>query len=131
MLTKEEIQSGLCQFTQINGWYDHWLNQFVFTDGVKWLCDCGDCSWLLDDIASYQFQIRGQYPQLEPFQIWQLHQLPDGSNVLECKGDRTTAPIIRQELESSHPAMVNITLWLVNGMLLLPNEYTRTMLAIA
>lgn len=123
MLTKQELQLGISQFTAIDGWYQHCLHQFVFTDGVKWLCDRTQCSGLLTAIAYYQFRIKLQYRSLEPFQIWSVKCLEDGAGVLICQAPETSKVFIRKELNSVDDALDGLTLWLVNGMLLLPNEY--------
>lgn len=124
MLTQEELLSGLSQFVQINGWYHHWLNQFVFSDGVKWLSDQCNGRWLLTDIAFYQLRIRRDHPQLEAFQIWHLQQLSEEQVSLACCGVTHRTPIIQTKVEVPQFALPEITLWLINGMLLLPNEYS-------
>ncbi|MGQ9870989.1 DUF6876 family protein [Leptodesmis sp.] len=123
MLTKQELQLGLSQFTTIDGWYQHCLHQFVFTDGVKWLCDRTQCSGLLTAIAYCQFRIKLQYRSLELFQIWHLTCSEDGSGVLTCKTPGTSKVIVCKELDSVDRSLDDLTLWLVNGMLLLPNEH--------
>jgi hypothetical protein len=123
VLTKQELQLGLSQFTEIDGWYHHCLQQFVFTDGVKWLCDRTQCNGLLTAIAYYQFRIKLQYRSLEPFQIWHLECSEDGSGALTCKAPGTSKVIICKELVSIDSTLDGLTLWLVNGMLMLPNEY--------
>ncbi len=123
MLTKQELQLGLSQFTTIDGWYHHCLHKFVFTDGVKWLCDRTHCSGILTAIAYNQFRIKLQYRSLEPFQIWHLTCREDGSGVLTCKAPGTSKVFIRKELDFVDSSLDDLTLWLVNGMLLLPTEY--------
>lgn len=125
LLTQDELRSGLCQFTRIDGWYHHWLNQFVFSDGVKWLSDQCDCRWLLTDIAFFQLRIRATYPQLEPFQIWHLRDLVNGRGRLECRSGNNKL-LIDDDVEVGQFILPEITLWLVNGLLLLPNEYSGT-----
>ncbi len=124
MLTQEELRSGLSQFTQIDGWYHHWLNQFVFSDGVKWLSDHCDCRWLLTDIAYFQLRIRREFPQLETFQIWDLQRLSPQHVKLTCCQATHQIPLIQTQVEAVQFALPEITLWLVNGMLLLPGEYS-------
>jgi hypothetical protein len=123
LLTKQELQLGLGQFTTIDGWYHHCLNQYVFTDGVKWLCDHTQCSGLLTAIAYCQFRIKLQHRSLEPFQIWHLQCAADGSGVLTCQAPGTSTVIITRPLNAMDSVLDDLTLWLVNGMLLLPNEY--------
>lgn len=124
MLTQEELRSGLCQFTQIDGWNPHWLNQFVFSDGVKWLSDHGKCRWILTDIAYFQLRIKSDYPQLEPFQIWSLKRMSAHRVAFECRAGTHQRPMILDEVDVEQCVFTEITLWLVNGMLLLPNEYS-------
>jgi len=123
LLTEEELRSGLRQFTQIDGWYHHWLNRFVYSDGVKWLSDQGDCRWLLTDIAFYQLRIKSDYPQFEPFQIWHFKSVSANHVALKCLDGNSQTPFIQDEVEVLQCAFTEITLWLVNGMLLLPSEY--------
>ncbi len=123
MLTRQELQLGLSQFTTIDGWYHHCLQQFVFTDGVKWLCDSTSCSGLLTTIAYYQFRIKLQYRSLEPFQIWHLKCTDDGSGLLTCKAPGGSKVLICKKLDSVDSTLDGLTFWLVNGMLLLPTEY--------
>ena len=130
MLTQKELRSGLLQFRQIDGWYHHWLDQFVFSDGVKWLCDQCDCRWLLTEIAFFQLRIRSDYQKLEPFQIWHLKRQPNASVLLECRGGSSQTPFIRDQLNSVEFALDEMTLWLVNGMLLLPSEYSEVYLQV-
>ncbi|MDX2232701.1 MAG: hypothetical protein NW220_23930 [Leptolyngbyaceae cyanobacterium bins.349] len=124
MLTQAELRSGLSQFTQIDGWYQHWVNQFVFSDGIKWLCDQCECRWLLTEIAFFQMRIRSDHQQIEPFQVWHLKRLPNYRVRLQCRGVNNQIPLIEDELRSVKFPLDEVTLWLINGMLLLPNEYS-------
>jgi hypothetical protein len=126
VLTQAELQSGLSQFTQINGWYHHWLKQFVFSDGVKWLSDQCNGRGLLTDIAFYQLRIRRDHLQLEAFQIWHLQRLSETRVSLACCKVTHQTPIIQTDVEAPQFALSEITLWLINGMLLLPSEYSGT-----
>ncbi len=123
MFTQEELQAGLGQFNQVDGWYQHWLNKFVFTDGVKWLCDQTQSRWLMNEIALYQVKIKAEYVDLEPFQIWQITRLSASSILLECRQKPTQAAIIQKKFKASNFLLEQVSLWLVNGILMLPNEY--------
>jgi hypothetical protein len=123
VLTKQELQLGLSQFTGIDGWYHHCLHQFVFTDGIKWLCDRTQSNGILMAIAYYQFRIKLQHRSLEPFQVWQITCNTDGSGLLTCKAPGNSSVLIAKPFSSIDSTLDGLTFWLVNGMLLLPNEY--------
>lgn len=123
MFTQEDLQTGLSQFTQVDGWYQHWLNKFVFTDGVKWLCDQTRSRWLLNEIALYQAKIKADYGNLEPFQIWQIHRLSASAVLLSWGQQPTQPPLFQKQFKTSDFALEQVSLWLVSGILMLPSEY--------
>ncbi|NJN13474.1 MAG: hypothetical protein HC815_38435 [Richelia sp. RM1_1_1] len=120
MKTPREITSELNQFYGSTTLYKHWLG-LKYTDGIKYLAHEANCYWLLDAIASHQTKNLLSNPRLREFQIWHL-QVQDNSAVLICEWD-TNQEVLRQEIEYTDFPLSHIKLYLVEKVLMLPNEY--------
>ena len=103
-----------------NGIY--WLHTAAgmsYTDGVKNLVDENDCEWLIDLVLVLQ-----QNPLLRQhrFQVWELRRITDDAfyiKAFESDGYQIhigLVPAILCPLDSC-------TLWLSDGVLMLPSEY--------
>lgn len=114
-------QSDLDQFVGTENYYRHWLNRFVYTDGVKHLVDEGKAYWLLDAIASYQPQLLKD-PMLQQFQHWKLTVSPDQKAQLICERD-TDDVVVTQDIEFTDFPLTQIRLYLISGVLMLVSEY--------
>lgn len=114
-------RSDLQKFYGTLNYYKHWVNAFVFTDGVHYLQENG-AAWLIDAIASYQTKSwLEKNPELRDFQLWKLVVNPDKSAVLYCKRDEQGV-VITQEIEFTDFPLPEFTLYLMGGVLLLPSE---------
>jgi len=114
MKTAEEIKVELVQCIGTQHYYKHWTGFFNYTDGVKILAEFAECHWLIDAIASYR--------RIEPFQVWEL-QVNKKSAVLTMKEDSGLPVVVKQEIEYTDFPLDNMTLWLIEGVLILPSEY--------
>lgn len=98
-----KLHSELRQFTGSERYIQHSLcRHVVFTDGVDYLRQHGDCFWLVDAIASHlppPLKCVEKYGEdFAQFHLWTLTKV-DGGAVLEAKAD-TNAPVkIKQEIE--------------------------------
>lgn len=110
-LTEADLQ----QFIGTEQYYQHWMRQLVFTDGVKYMAEAGGAYWLIDVIASYR--------RKEPFQIWELNVNPDKSCVVTMQEDSNEPILITQEIPYTDFPLDGIQLWLIDGVLILPSEY--------
>lgn len=119
--TAAALEADLAQFCGTDNWWRHWTGRITYTDGVKFLAEKSGAYWLIDLVASYQT------PRLrrEEFQIWTLtvdrEQSPPA--VATCQSDTDKPLLVRQEIEHTDFPLAAITLWLVKGVLMLPNEY--------
>ncbi len=120
MKTPQEIASELNQFYGSTTLYKHWLG-LNYTDGIQYLAKEANCYWLLDAIASHQTKQFLSNPQLREFQIWHL-QVQENSGVLICEWD-TNQEVLRQEIEYTDFPLSHIKVYLVEKVLMLPNEY--------
>lgn len=117
MLTTESLHL----FTGTSQYYRHWLNRFVLTDGVHYICNYGG-AWIVDAIASHQTKELLSDPMLQEFQFWKLRVNMDRSAVLTCLRD-TDDVMLTQEIEYTDFALDEVRLYLVEGILMLPSEY--------
>ena len=119
-------QADLDQFTGTEHYYRYLLG-LKLTDGVKFLADAAGAYWLLDIITSYQAtdKIRREH-----FQVWELKLLPKAEGnphaqpaVVTMKTDSDKPLMVRQEICYTDFPLESITLWLIDGVILLPSEY--------
>ena len=113
---------GLDQFTGGDQQFIHPISGIRYTEGIRLLAEHGDCYWLIDAIASYQPQLM-RMPALRQFQCWDLKVHPDKSCVLSCREDTDIEPVVRQEIQYTDFPLAQISLWVEQGVLLLPSEH--------
>jgi len=116
MITKYELE----QFTGTEQYYKHWTKLMVYTDGVSYLADKGECHWLLDVIASYQ--IKSEIRKTK-FQVWEFKKDINGGGVVTMKEDKGKPEIVNQKIPHTDFPLNEISLWLIDGVLILPSEY--------
>ena len=89
----------------------------IITDGVKAVADAAGAYWLLDVVGSYQLD-----PKLDKaFQVWTLTvDLEHSKGVV--RGYNDAELIITQEIEYTDFPLEEIKLFLMDGVILLPNE---------
>jgi len=109
---------NLSQFTGTENYYPYNFG-IMLTDGIKYLADNADCYWLLDIVASYQFN-----KELEnaPFQIWEL-KAKNEKGIVTCKEDSNMPEIVKQKIPYTDFPLAKIKLYLIDGVLMLPSEY--------
>jgi len=111
-----ELSQGLLQFTGTENYYKHWVGNYVYTDGVKFLADKAGAYWLIDAIFSYR--------RKEPFQVWELAvDTPRNKALLTMREDTKYPPKVRQEIPFTDFPLDYIKLYLIDNVLLLPSEY--------
>ena len=81
-------ESELAQFTCTTQYYHSLLSTFVYTDGIKYLAEKGDCYWLLSDISAFQYSGEMKNNKhLQSIQFWTLKANEDRSANLICEQD--------------------------------------------
>ena len=102
-------------------WWKHWTGRLTFTDGVKYLAEQAGAFWLIDLVASHQTPRLRQ----EEFQIWTLKvdRSKTPMAVATCQADTHAKVLVQQEIEYTDFPLPSIKLWLVDSVLMLPNEY--------
>ena len=116
MLSYQEIKNGLAQCIGTEHYWKNNLLCFQYTDGVKFLHEACEAYWLLIAISSYH--------RKEPFQVWELKVSKDKSATLTMKEDSGEPLLVEQKIPfTDFPLEEGITLYLIDGVLLLPSEY--------
>lgn len=110
-----EIQNNLKQFTGTECYYKY-FEDIVFTDGVKYLAESCGTFWFLDIISSYQSKLQNEH-----FQVWKLTVKKNKGRVI-CENGNGKQLII-QNIEFTDFLLPKITVWKVDNVILLPNEY--------
>jgi hypothetical protein len=128
--------SDLSQFTGTETWHRHFTG-LLYTDGIQYLAEQAEAYWLIDAIASYQHQLkRDEY--LADFQLWVLSVVGEGERnypfllpeenhkaVLTCWSDTPkegVKPAVIQQIEYTDFPLIEIKLYVSEGVLLLPSE---------
>jgi hypothetical protein len=115
MLSKTEILNGLSQSIGTAGYWKNQMLSFQYTDGIKFLHESSEAYWLLISISSYK--------RKEPFQLWELKVNDDKSAVLTMKEDSDEPNLVEQNIPFTDFPLDAISLYLIDGILLLPSEY--------
>lgn len=129
-----EALKGLDNFI---GTEDHHKYQFgVFlTDGAKFLAENAQAYWLMDVIASYQFEPKiARNPRLRQFQLWMLNVGDSHEFIKPSKGNKAVVtcwedtpkigvkPAVKQQISHTDFPLPEIKLWLQNKIIMLPSE---------
>lgn len=119
-MSKQELVQNLIDYASGTESYHRFSilpNAPVITDGVKAVADAAGCYWLLDIIASYQGK-----KELGDFQVWELTLNATGSGAVVV-GYNDDTPVVRQIIKYTDFPLQKITIWCIDGVILLPNEY--------
>jgi len=126
--TAPSIASQLAHCTGSEHQYQHWMsNSFRYTEGMYCLAELAGAHWLIDLAFSHQLKAK---VRREPFQLWSLRKLPDGSQnmaVAECRRDSNEKPLCQQFIPHTDFPFADLgdtfEWYLVDGVMLLKSEY--------
>jgi hypothetical protein len=109
----------LAYFTGDLDRYRHWTRRLIYTPGIQHLAEKAGAYWLIDLVASWQMQpnVAAEY-----FQVWTLVVRPDQTATATATGENQ-AVLTSQDIPHTDFPLAEITVWLVDGTLLLPSEY--------
>jgi hypothetical protein len=99
--------------------YRYSFTHFVYTDGVKTMAQDCHAYWLIDLIISHQVY---DAVKKESFQVWDLKRIQgDVFTIIATDGNHNK--VTSQKIPFSDFPYDLATIWLVDGCLMLPNEY--------
>lgn len=120
-------QLDLGYFTGTENYYELMLG-YKCTDGIKMLCEKAECYWLTDIIISYQYSLGNEH-----FQVWELKPTEKSNDALVVATDGNDKVLVTQRIKycdfpfsditGSGFSKEKATIWLIDGILLLPSEY--------
>lgn len=118
MKAKDEILTELSCFTGTANYFRHPFG-IKFTDGVKYLAESCECYWLIDIVASYQYEPKVKD---EEFQVFKLIVNSDKSALVEIT-DGNYNILMTQEIAFTDFPLPEIEIWCINRVAILPGEY--------
>lgn len=118
-LTADEISAALSNHTGSLERYRHWTGRLIYTPGIHDLAELCGAFWLIDLVASHQITAS---VRAEPFQVWKLTTTPDHT-AAAIADDGNGRVIAEQRIEFTDFPLPEISLYLAEGVLLLPSEY--------
>jgi hypothetical protein len=116
---KATIEQALARHSGSLERFRHWTKRIVYTPGVADMAEMCSAHWLIDLVASHQV---APSVRAEEFQVWKLTVAADRT-ALAVADDGNGREVARQVIEFTDFPLDEMTLWLVNGTLLLPGEY--------
>ncbi len=119
-INSEVLKMDLEQFTGTENYYEHKTiggNKLLLTDGCQFLREKAQCYWFFDLISSYQYKL-----SKEPFQTWTLKKSKSsGWSIIATDGN--DRKLVTQYISySDFPIEEGVTIFLVDGVALLPSE---------
>lgn len=99
--------------------YQSRFSPIIYTDGVKEMAERCSSYWLIDLVLSHQLS---KSVKFESFQVWNLKRVKDDAFLIVAT-DGNEKEIASQQIPFSDFRYDMATLWLINGCLMLPNEY--------
>ena len=118
MKTPNEIIEILSQFSGTENYYQHQFGIY-YTDGIMEMATICQAFWLVDVVASYQFE-----PKIseEHFQVFGLKVNEDKSAIVEIS-DGNDNILMTQNLEFTDFPLPEIELWFSQKVCYLPSEH--------
>jgi hypothetical protein len=114
-------QAILDQFVGSERQYRHAMTRIHFTDGVKYVAEAAGAWWLVDELASVQKL--GPHLDRHPFQVWKLERDRTGRKATLTCEDGNGRQLYRKRIDYTDFPRPSFTLWLADGVILLPTEY--------
>ena len=118
--TQENIESELAHYIGSQNYYKTMSPNVVHTDGIKALADLCGAYWLIDAIVSHQSECNKD-EMLQFMQFWSI-ETKDNQAVLTCERDSDDIAIT-QEIEYTDFPLDKISIWVENGVMILPSEH--------
>lgn len=117
MKTKQEILDCLGNFYGTEQYYKY--GNSILTDGAFFIANSCESFWLMDLICSYQ--IHNKFKK-EYFQVFNLKRIDEDSFRVTME-DGNNKQLGFQDITYSDFPLDSITLWRVDGVIMLPSEY--------
>ena len=116
-----DFKANLAEFKGTFQYHTHRIGKLCInlTDGCDYVRTEAQAYWLFDAILSHQVT---NIISKHSFQVWRLKQQESKTWKLSCE-DGNKKVLIVQDIEYSDFPIPEITIWLVDGVAMLPTEY--------
>jgi len=115
------LKSELRNYCGTETWFRHPLyRKFLYTEGIQFLAEMGECYWLIDLI--FGFQIGQQAVRDELFQLWELKVTENKGATLTCDNGNGEIVFTHNLTFTTFP-MDSIRLYFSDNVLLLTSEW--------
>jgi hypothetical protein len=117
----KNINDQLAQFSGSECIYKHPFG-FVYTEGIQYLAESFECYWLIQDIFihSKSKQVFAQ----ETFQTWKLQRINNSGTAFTLTAeDGNYNKLFQARVPYSDFKGNEVTIWFIEGTMLLPSEY--------
>ena len=121
LMEANALYAQLKEFTGSTALHRHWLPNFHYTEGVRFLAERTRCYWLIDLIAILQLRA-WRDAWLRQFQLWELFVKKDGSAILACSRDSEDVAF-REVIKATDFPIAYVHLYVEGGVLMLPSEH--------
>jgi hypothetical protein len=121
MVSKEEVEKELANFTGTENYYKAGLSNLKLTDGMQYLREALNCYWLTTIVESVQ-----HLPDIaknSEFILWAIKVNPDKSFVVTARYDTGTKPLYEQKGEYTDFLFEEYEFYQCGEVLLLKSEY--------
>lgn len=121
-LEKKELLSDLQYFHCTTQYYQHKIingQSMNISDGCEFLRQNAECFWLFDIILIQQAT---ELMKMELFQVWNLSRQDDDSWLITCT-DGNSITLYKQRLAFSDFPLSGISIYVENGVAILPSEH--------
>lgn len=118
----KEITKALNCFQGTFQYYEHKMPndlKLLLTDGCDFLRKECEAYWLFDSVLSFQLN---QNIRETKFQVWKIRKQDDNTYFLSCE-DGNKDVLAAQHIEFSDFPLEEVTIFLVDGVAMLPSEY--------
>jgi hypothetical protein len=121
---KKDLDTILVELSYFNGtegYHSYKIptkQEYFLTDGVSYLCKTCECFWLVDYLISLQ---NHSLIKDQQFQVWRLYIVDNKWNITCEDGNKKI--LYHSQIDFSDFPLNGITVWLIDGIILLPSEY--------
>ena len=130
----EALREGLPHFTGTQKLFRHaFFRAAVYTEGVQFLAEKGECYWLLDDIVSHLAspafnRAAAKDDRIRDMHFWKLKVAKDESAKLTARADDGVKPFVSQDIPYTDFPLDEQDVWAQRNefgsfTLMLPGEY--------
>jgi len=120
-----QLKDNLKLFNGTGDFYSNRITNTVYTDGIKYLAEEGNCYWLINDasIVAKSLIEKSRFISIDFNRLSEEEQSERGCEAIITYGDGNDNILYTQEYPYTDIPLDELRLFFVNETLLLPSEY--------